>query len=126
MYLTKSVNRLLNMNQINTIFNCVKEIYDFHCFEMLIEFDMRYSNFYRLNQPHKALICDSLTKHINKIRLYESHLNNLKESISCLDSVCETQPQVKSSLETIDQNVILKTTSLLTIKKRSFKQNVYA
>lgn len=53
------------------------------------------------------IICDIFVKNMNKLSLFESYLNNLKDSLALLDQICETQPLFKSHLENIDQKVNL-------------------
>lgn len=103
--MNKQENKQLSNNQINTIFYNLKDIYNFHCCELLPDLDSKYSIIYKQNRLQTVTICDLFAKHADKIRYYDYFINNLKESISCLEQLTESQSFFKSQLDAIDKNV---------------------
>ena len=107
-YLTLSrESQYLTTSDLSKIFSNLKEIYYFHSNELLPCLDVKYSNYFKLlnQKPNQLTICDAFVKYLNKSSLFEVYLNNLKDALILLDSICEQHPLFNLQLENIDQKV---------------------
>ena len=80
----------------------MKDIYNFHAFEFLPELENREKEWYHTQAP---TLCDIFLRHMNKIKLHELFIDNLKEAVRCIDSTIQAQPLFRTCIKEIDTKV---------------------